>query len=138
MQVNAKKLQSLSNKNRLVLHGTIGHTEVTDLNRLPLFLRFYTGGTQNIRGYAFQSIGPGRHLLEMSAEIQHEIYPAWYLGLFYDTGNASERLLPRLKRGVGTGIVWLSPVGAIQLSIAKALDAPGRPLRIQFNMGPDL
>lgn len=137
-QVSGKSVNRLSKNNRLVLHGTIGHTEVSDLNRLPLSLRFYTGGSQSLRAYSYRSIGPGRQLLEASAEIQHQIYKNWYIGIFYDAGNISDKLLPTLKRGLGTGLIWLSPVGAIQLSLAKALDAQGQPLRIQFNMGPDL
>lgn len=137
-QVSAKSVHRLSEKNRLVLHGSIGHTEVSDLSRLPLSLRFYTGGSQSIRGYSYRSIGPGRELLEASAEIQHQFYKSWYIGVFYDAGNVCDTLLPTLKRGVGTGLTWLSPVGAVQLSLAKALDAPGKPLRVQFNMGPDL
>ena len=138
MQVGIKSVRRLSENNRLVLHGTLGHTEVSDLNRLPLSLRFYTGGSQSMRAYSYRSIGPGRELFEASAEIQHQLYRSWYMGVFYDMGNVSEKLLPTLKRGLGTALIWLSPVGAVQLSLAKALDAPGKPLRIQFNMGPDL
>jgi translocation and assembly module TamA len=39
---------------------------------------------------------------------------------------------------VGAGVRWQSPVGPIRVDLAVAVSEPGTPLRLHFNMGPDL
>ncbi len=43
-----------------------------------------------------------------------------------------------LHKGAGIGVVWLSPVGSLQLSLAQPLDRPDAPAMVQFSMGPEL
>jgi translocation and assembly module TamA len=44
----------------------------------------------------------------------------------------------KLERSVGVGVVWQSPVGALQLYVARAISKKGKPFRLQFSLGPDL
>lgn len=90
-----------------------------------------------MRGYGYKSIGPGRHLAVGSVELRHKIFGDWYGTVFMDAGNASERFFPDLKKGAGVGVLCNSPIGPIQVSYAKALDLPGTPSRVQFNIGPE-
>jgi len=39
---------------------------------------------------------------------------------------------------VGPGIVWLSPIGMLEITVANAISQPNHPWVIQFTMGPDL
>ena len=120
-------------------HDTIRASSVVEnLNTLPLTLQYYTGGAQSIRGYNYKSIGPGRILTVASIELQHKVYGDWYVSTFFDAGNVANNLTTDFKRGAGVGIVWQSPIGAIELTYARALDDPGRPWRLQFTMGPEL
>ena len=61
-QVDAKYIKNISSKIQLLLRATLGFTAVDDIDNLPLSLQFYTGGMQSIRGFAYNSIGPGRNL----------------------------------------------------------------------------
>ncbi len=130
-------------RDRWLLRLRGGQTLVRDLDRLPLSLRYYTGGDRTLRGYAFQSVGPdggggGSRLLEASIEYERHLRRRWSLGAFFDAANASADGLAPLLRGTGLGLRWRSPVGPVRLDFARALDRPGRPWRVHFNIGPDL
>ncbi|MDF2867368.1 MAG: yrdA [Gammaproteobacteria bacterium] len=133
-----KWIHSYGQNSRLLLQTDLGYTVADDPDSLPLSVRFYSGGAKNIRGYNYQDLGPGRYLVEASVEYQHRIKGNWHGAVFYDTGNAFNNFNEGLKRGVGIGLVWASPIGPINLSLAKALDSENKPLRLQFSMGPDL
>ena len=98
---------------------------------------FYAGGSQNIRGYAYQSLGPGRYLLVGSIEYQHRLIRNFYGALFFDAGNAVNDFPIHLQKGAGIGLVWASPLGPLELTAGKALDIPSHPIRFQFTMGFD-
>lgn len=137
-QGNIKYLASLlSSDNLLVVRGTIGVTAINDLDKLPLSFQYFAGGTQSVRGYNYKSLGPGRHLVVGSVELRRKIFGDWYGTIFIDAGNASERFFPELKKGAGIGVLCNSPIGPVQISWAKALDLPGTPSRVQFNIGPE-
>jgi translocation and assembly module TamA len=123
---------------RVIIRGDLGYTVVNDLARLPLTLRFLAGGLGSVRGYAFGSIGPGRYLETASAEYQHVIYGNFSGALFYDVGTATNHFNDVLLRGEGVGIVYNSIIGPIQVYVARAMSKPGKPLSIEFNIGPDL
>ncbi len=137
-EIKEKYITSPTNNSRIILRGNLGYTSVHDFNGFPLSMRFYAGGTQSVRGYKYQSLGPGRYLAVGSVEYQHKIKGNWNAAVFYDAGNATNHTTARLMRAAGAGIVWKSPVGPMELVVAKALSKPGQPNQIQFNMGPDL
>ncbi len=137
-EIKGKYITSPSDKSRVLMRADVGYTVVHDLETFPLSQFFYAGGTQSVRGYPYQSLGPGRYLATGSVEYQHKVMGNWYTATFYDVGNAMNNTNTRLMRAVGVGVVWKSPVGPMELVVAKALSKPGRPNQIQFNMGPDL
>jgi translocation and assembly module TamA len=137
-QLVGKWLKTLPLSNRLSLRGAIGHTAVRDVDTLPLSVRFYTGGARKLRGYDPQAIGPGTSMFEASAQAQHEVYNQIYVGPFYDAGNAARTLFEDIQSSYGLAATWLSPVGAIELSIAHALTDRGDPFKFQFTMGSEL
>lgn len=138
-EVQDKYIHSVFNNNgRLILSTDIGYTAVSDTEYFPLSLRFYAGGSQSIRGFKYQSRGPGRYIATGSIEYQQRIKGDWYGAIFFDAGNASDEIHTPLERSTGLGIVWASPIGPFELTLAKVLTLPDQPLRIQFTMGPDL
>ena len=127
--------------NRLLLRASAGGTTITDFNELPLSLRFTAGGVQDVRGYKFQSLGAefggGRYLLTSSIEVQHEIFDDWYLGVFYDAGNAFNTIkntTPLLDSSVGISISWSTIVGNLSLSVAQPLVNRNNQSIVQFNL----
>ncbi|MFU8797633.1 MAG: autotransporter assembly complex protein TamA [Gammaproteobacteria bacterium] len=139
IKIEHKYIHRVTPEGRILLRGALGYTAVQNLDRLPLTLHFFAGGTQSVRGYTYQSLGPGRSLLVGSLEYQHRIKGNWNAAIYYDIGNAFNKMQSlKLRQGMGVGIVWVSPIGPINVSVAKALSLPGQPLQLQFSMGADL
>ena len=73
-----------------------------------------------------------------SIEFEHTITGKWSGAIFYDVGNAINDFATNLKKGAGFGVRWRSPIGMLRFDLAWALSKPGTPVRIHFNVGPDL
>lgn len=137
----------LTPRSRLLLRTQFGATEVDDFDKLPPSQRFFTGGDRTVRGYAYQQISPenadgdnigGRYLAVGSIEADYRVYKNYGLAAFFDVGDAAATTRFDLKRGVGIGFRWASPVGQIRLDLAHPLDDPDSNFRIHFSLGPDL
>ncbi len=136
--VKAKFIQSLSQKMQLLLNSSLGFTAIDDITQLPLSLQFYTGGTQSVRGFSYNSIGPGTNLILGSTTLRHQISPNFYLETFFDLGNVGNDLLKKPAQSVGLGLVWRTAIGSVELTYAKAISKSGSPGMIQLNIGPEL
>jgi len=137
--IKAKYIHSLTDNDRIILRGELGHTIVHNLEGMPLSQRFFAGGAQNLRGFGYQNLGPGRYLTVASAEYQHRLWGELYGVLFYDVGNAFNHFFDeRLREGIGFGFLYRSPVGPLQLTLAWAISEPDyHHKRLEFAMGPD-
>jgi translocation and assembly module TamA len=133
-----KTIYPILKKDRVVFRTNLSYTFIQNIKDLPLSLQSFAGGAQSIRGYSYNAIGPGKIAWVGSLEYQRHIKGDWYLAGFYDVGNVSDNFSEDIKRGIGIGVVWQSPVGALQLTVAQAQDLPGKPISIQFSMGPAL
>jgi translocation and assembly module TamA len=136
--IQAKALVPVSSVTRLVLKGQLGYTLISDINKLPILLQFYTGGAQTVRGYSFQGIGPGKALLMGSVELQQKIRGHLYTTFFMDAGTVNNVLGKNIKKGIGFGLLWRSTIGAVEVTLAQALNTPGKPRLIQFSVGAGL
>jgi outer membrane protein insertion porin family/translocation and assembly module TamA len=108
-----------------------------DTDEIPLFERFYAGGTDSVRGYARRQIGPlianeplgGRTLVEWSAELRHPITETIGVVGFLDAGRVSPRSydfpFADLQFGAGGGLRYRSPVGPLRLELGFPLDREG-------------
>ncbi len=146
-QSQIKSIHRLTDKHRFILRGKFGRTYTSDFESLPSSIRFFAGGSQSVRGYKYQSLGPvdenedvvgGQYLLEGSVEYEYSFNNRWGLALFLDTGNAVDNLNDELKQGAGLGLRWNSPVGPVRIDLATALSEDGAPWRLHINIGPDL
>lgn len=137
-QLQGKYILSWNKNSRLLLRGDMGYTLTSHLSDFPPSLLFYAGGSQSLRGYAYQALGPGRYLMLGSIEYQHRLINDFYGAIFFDAGNAINNFPIKLQKGAGLGLVWLSPLGPMEITAGKALNLPGRPVRLQFTMGFDL
>ncbi len=136
--IQGKAIAPLSSNNRLIIKGQIGYTFISDIDQLPISLQFYTGGAQTVRGYKYEGIGPGKTLILGSLELQQRIKGNLYAAIFFDSGSVSNSLANNFHSGLGIGLVWRSPIGAIEVTLAQALNRPGHPKLLQFSMGPEL
>ncbi|WP_404399772.1 autotransporter assembly complex protein TamA [Idiomarina seosinensis] len=145
--IKFKSVWTLSERWRLLSRAEAGATYIDNFYRLPPSLRFFAGGDNSVRGYAYEQLGPedpsqavigGRYLAVASAEFDYRIADSWRLAVFSDIGNTMIEPNQDLKQSIGFGLRWLSPVGAIRLDLAQAIDEPGNPWRLHFTLGPDL
>ena len=120
-------------KGHVVNRLHLGTTLAKELIDLPKRLRFFAGGANSVRGYAFDSLGDfdegddkvigGKQLLNLSLEYQHPISEQWGVAVFADAGNAFDDWSdPKLKAGVGFGARWRSPIGPVRIDIGFPLD----------------
>ena len=147
LQGGIKSIHSLNQRNRFILRGQTGGTNTEEFLKLPTTIRFFAGGAQSVRGYAYNSLGPvnedgevigGKYLLVGSAEFEHSFRNKWSVAVFYDVGNAINSIGDDLAKGAGFGFRWKSPVGPVRVDLASALSLEGNPWRIHINIGPDL
>jgi len=146
-QGGIKAITPLGSHNRIIARGRLGATWTQDFHQLPTSVRFFAGGSQSVRGYDYQSLGPkdstgkvigGRNLMIGSIELEHSFSSKWGAAIFYDAGNAIDDFRDNLERGAGIGFRWKSPVGTIRIDVANAISQDNHPWRIHINIGPDL
>jgi len=142
----AKFIVSLDARNRVLLRGNFGTTAAANFSKLPSTIRFFAGGSQSVRGYAYESLGPennkgdvvgGKYLLTGSVEFGHYFNDNWGVAAFLDTGNAIDSLSDDLEQGAGFGLRWKSPVGPVRIDLANSISR-GKNWRLHVSIGPDL
>jgi outer membrane protein insertion porin family len=150
----------------LKLRGTLGYAREYGGEDYPFFKNFYMGGVRSVRGYRTSSIGPkyynssagrwfttgGQKEVLASAELYFPVpglknNNSFRLSTFVDAGgvfsdNESVTGSEQFEQGemrysVGLGVMWNSPFGPLQVSIAEPLndDNKDRTQRFQFGMG---
>lgn len=118
------------------------------LKDLPASLRFFAGGDRSVRGYAYQSLGPkditgkvigGKDLLVGSVELDRALFKDWGVAAFYDVGNSFNSLNRiRLYQGAGLGVRYYTPIGALQLDVARQIGVDNPAFRVHFTVGIEL
>lgn len=141
----------LTRRFTLSARGDIGYGDgYGDLEALPFFENFYAGGPQSVRGFEGSTLGPretfpnyppvgGNLKLTGSIElfapppVSGDFAKTLRLGLFFDFGNVWETKdtdlvaptgfeLGELRYSAGVSLAWLSPVGALAISLAYPLN----------------
>ncbi|MEA3362527.1 MAG: autotransporter assembly complex family protein [Thermodesulfobacteriota bacterium] len=113
---------------------------------MPASLRFFAGGDNSVRGYAYKSLGPenstgevigGQHLLVANLELEKKLSANWGIAAFYDIGNAFNDLNNYdLAQGAGLGVRYYSQIGTIALDLARQVGSVGENrYRIHFGVG---
>lgn len=115
---------------------------------LPTSLRYFAGGENSVRGYAYKSLGPedasgevvgGRNLLQGSFEVERSLFKEWGVSLFYDAGNAFDSFSDyQIHQGAGIGVNYHSPIGSINLYLARQVGISDPAFRIHFSIGLQL
>jgi len=113
---------------------------------LPPSLRFFAGGDQSIRGFAYQSVGPedddgdvkgGSHLLAGGVELERAISENWGVATFFDAGDAYDKVTNfHLNSSVGIGVRRYTAVGPLRVDLAYRLTGrQGHGVRLHVGLG---
>ncbi len=127
--------QAIDKSGDFVLAGRLAAGSIlgSNLSQVPADRRFYAGGGGSIRGYAFQAAGPrsgtqptgGLSLVEATLEARYKLTRSFGLAAFVDSGGAFTSSTPGKGgtwfTGVGAGIRYLTPVGALRLDVGIPL-----------------
>ncbi len=151
-----KWLYPLSKKLTASLDFDVGYSEsYQDTTDVPFFEKYYAGGSNSVRGYRANTLGPrdannvklgGNFRVVAGAEI---IFPPPFspdsttvrMSTFWDVGNvfvdSKDYETSALRQSVGISLIWLSPVGPLAFSLAEPLnDEPGDTTeKFQFTLG---
>lgn len=151
IHASAQWFHGFDAESRLLIRGELGHTFTKVLFGLPPSLRFYAGGDHSVRGYGWREIGPrtrnglgntyalgARNVVTASIEYERYLFGPWGAAVFVDTGSAFDGKRPDMRRGIGIGLRWKSPVGPVRIDIAHGLDQPDSPITLHLNIGADL
>ena len=162
--IGTRRVYRRGDRWKLLVRGEVGYTDAlvdnltitvptpedpggiqVDLSvtQLPNFYRFKAGGSQSVRGYAFESLSNNdigsNHIITASVEAEFRFRENWSAAAFFDIGNAFNDFSdPDLHKGAGVGIRWYSIAGPIRVDVAQAIDFEGRPWRIHFTIGTPL
>ncbi len=137
-EIVAKGLVSIfDRRTRFIAHGSVGKTKIDNIENLPLSLQLFAGGALSVRGYEFNGIGPGKEKVVLSFEVQQRIWKDLYIAGFIDTGQVDNNFhWGDMNIGVGPALVYDSPIGTLELSVAQAITQHNKPWMVQFSMGP--
>ena len=144
--VALRSVWRLGEKTRLLLRGEYGATNAGNFTLLPPSQRFFAGGDRSVRGYGYQQLAPindngdtigGKYLVTSSIEVDYLIRGNYGAAIFFDAGNADDNPTPTLKKGIGLGARYRSPIGMIRLDVAHPLDDETG-VRLHVSIGNDL
>lgn len=150
-ELKAKSIYLLGDNSRLLLRAEVGGTLSETFEDIPLSMRFFAGGDNTVRGYAYKSLGPtqidpngnevvvgGRYLTVVSAEIETRLRDKLFAAVFMDAGNAMNRWKDPLFLSAGIGFRYATPIGLLRIDIAKPIREGKNPLRLHLTFGTDL
>ncbi len=157
-------LKPLSRNSTLMLNGELGWGGGFDGQDMPFFRNFYAGGIGSVRGYDNGTLGPkvissgkvisigGDKRVVGNAELMFP-FPgsdndrSLRLSVFMDAGSVfgpndkygryGNFSFTDMRYSAGMAVTWLSPMGPIKLSLAKALRSQpdDKEQAFQFQLG---
>lgn len=131
----------------LLLRAEIGTSFVADFSELPGSQRFFAGGDNSVRGFGLNELSPvdangektgGRNLLVGSVEIVRDLPRNFGVAVFFDAGNAVDKLGDPVEYAAGFGIRWRIPIVTVGIDVAQAISKPDLQPRIHLNISPRL
>lgn len=155
VNLDVRKYTPLSSSLTLANRVNGGVIFYTQPDSLPSNIRYYSGGTNSIRGWGRQQLGPkipafndqgtfdsyipvgGRASFLFNVELRQSldrIIPNFGLAAFLDGGQVWQNISSLASRpiqfGAGGGIRYQSPIGPVRVDIAYKLNPTDEDLRI--------
>mgnify|MGYP006397132933 FL=1 len=147
LQLQNAWLTTFADRHMLFLRANLGAMLVDNINDVPLSLRFYAGGDQSVRGFAYESISPedeegrligGKYLMSGTVEYNYQFAEHWRAALFVDSGTATNDFSDRVEVGAGFGFRYLTPVGPVRIDHAWGLTKESKSTRLSITIGPEI
>ncbi|OAQ20521.1 Outer membrane protein assembly factor YaeT precursor [Thermosulfurimonas dismutans] len=120
------------------LHLGAGYITEGSGKKVPVYEKFYLGGLNSVRGYRYGDISPidpdtgerigGTRMFFLQAETIFTLLKSIDLKgvLFFDTGTVWDKEhgfdTSELRKSVGFGIRWLSPMGPLRIEFGWNID----------------
>jgi len=146
-RIQDERVFNLNEDWHLIVRAELGLSAVADFSELPGSRRFFAGGDRSVRGFGLNELSPvdadgnrtgGRHLMVASIEIERDLPRRFGVAVFYDAGNAVNKLGDPLEYSVGVGIRWRIPVVTLGLDVAQAISRTDLGPRFHLNIQPRL
>jgi translocation and assembly module TamA len=152
----------------LLLRDEVGATIVSRFSELPVIERFFAGGDNSVRGFAYNSLSPtqnvcekvngqavltpqgdcvatgtvkvgGKDIVTGTVEVIRDLPRNFGIAAFFDYGNAFDRFGGTpLEYSVGVGFRVRLPVVTLGVDIAEPISRPGASPRLHINFSPKL
>ncbi|OHU86730.1 MULTISPECIES: autotransporter assembly complex protein TamA [Pseudoalteromonas] len=139
-------LRNYQQQHFVISRINLGAIVVDDIHEVPFNMRFFAGGDQSIRGFAYRSIGPkeddkevgGKYLVTGSLEYNYQFLPSWRAAVFIDAGTATNDFSEKWSVGAGFGFRYITPVGPIRIDHAWGLSKESKSTRLSIVIGPEI
>ncbi len=148
--VQAERVFPLAPKWHLLLRGEVGATLVSEFSQLPTVFRFFAGGDNSVRGFAYNDLSPtqmthvcatyakdgigcetftyikvgGKDIITGTVEVVRDLPKNLGLATFFDYGNAFDRFGTKLAYSAGIGLRVRLPVLTLGIDIAQPIFEP--------------
>ena len=140
-----------SNVIETVVSGGVTSTVTRAIDPVPIFDRYFLGGANTLRGFAFRKISPkdgdnqpigGNTSVNGTAEYSYPIVERVRGAFFFDIGNVYQNAydfsFSNLKSDAGMGVRLNLPIGPLRLDYGYPImtdRSSGRTGKIQFSVG---
>ncbi|KPZ57952.1 Translocation and assembly module TamA precursor [Pseudoalteromonas sp. P1-25] len=147
VQLQHAWLRTYLDKHLVFLKANVGAMLVDNIENVPYSLRFYAGGDQSVRGFAYQSISPededgdligGKYLLTSTIEYNYQFAQNWRAAIFVDGGTATNDFSDDFEVGAGFGFRYLTPIGPVKVDHAWGLTKESKSTRLSITIGPEI
>lgn len=153
--LDVRRFTVLSNTTTLAKRVNSGVIFYTQNDNLPGNIRYFTGGTNSVRGWSRQTLGPslpvfdeddnflnyvpigGRAVFSFNVELRQQlgnIIPNLGLAAFLDGGQVWQEIdaldVRSVQFGAGGGIRYQSPIGPVRVDVAYKLNPTDEDLNI--------
>ena len=114
---------------------------------VPAEDKFYSGGSNSIRGWPRSQLGPktnnnpvgGKSLFETNLELRYPIYKNFSGAIFTDLGNvwinSYQFKLHKLRYAAGIGFRYATPIGPVRIDLARPVLDEKKKIEIHLNIG---
>ena len=168
LHVQAERVFNFYPKWHLLLRDEVGATLVSRFSHLPTVMRFFAGGDNSVRGFAYNDLSPtesvclkdpvtgkpviasdgncvstavkvgGKHLITGTAEVIRDLPRNFGIAAFFDYGNAFNSFGDGLEYSAGVGFRVRLPVVTLGVDVAQPLSRSGASPRLHINFSPKL
>lgn len=165
LHLQAERVFQFADKWHLLLRDELGLTAVSHFDKLPASMRFFAGGDNSVRGFAFDELSPsdvvcaknafvpgtnqcalgpsgtikdgGKHLITGTVEVIRDLPHNFGVATFFDYGNAFNHFGDPLEYAAGVGFRLRLPVVTLGVDVAEPLSRSAGP-RLHINFSPKL